>query len=146
MVDDKLTATNTATPSCAPQTEEEYTMRGGSAMHVGSHALDRTQVQKTFIVSGGHDTERKITMWMPCVTHWRQQVCDTVTDHGLECSRASMSYPHGIPHPMPHTSSPTHSNVTVSPFRGPAEHSGSLSNVGHRADEPSVSVSSSHSP
>ena len=49
-------------------------------------------------------------------------------------------------YPMPHTSSPTHSKVTVSPWRGPGEHNGSLSNVGHRADEPSDSVSSSHKP
>ena len=79
MVDDKLTATNTATPSCAPQTEEEYTMRGGSAMHVGSHALERTQVQETFIVSGGHDTERKITMW-------KDALCDTLETTGMQYS------------------------------------------------------------
>lgn len=48
--------------------------------------------------------------------------------------------------PIPQTSSATHSNVTVSPWRLPGEHSGSLSNVKQRADEPSESVSSSHSP
>ncbi len=43
-------------------------------------------------------------------------------------------------------SSPTHSNGTVSPNRGGREQSGSLSNVRHFADDPSIKVSSSQSP
>ena len=49
--------------------------------------------------------------------------------------------------PTPHTSSPTHSNVTVSPCLWPeSEHSGSFAKVGHQAEEPSRSVSSRYNP
>lgn len=48
--------------------------------------------------------------------------------------------------PIPHISSPTHSNATVAPFIGPGEHKGSLPKVGHGAEEPSKSVSSRYRP
>ena len=56
------------------------------------------------------------------------------------------------PIPIPHTSSPTHSNDTsplalTTPFRssltcGAVAHNGGFPNVGHGADEPSKSVAS----
>lgn len=51
-------------------------------------------------------------------------------------------------HPsIPHTSSPTHSNATVSPCLRPRfEHKGSFAKVGHQAEEPSRSVSSKYKP